>query len=170
MISVLAVNGQVTLATTAMMLSVMAVMDLATLPRTAPTRFLHQEHHAITEDLTQGINTLTTGGTAHTPIMVPDIEDITAAHIPASIHIATEVAALEGTPHALLPGTTTACTALQPMDASVIPPAVIPTGIVALHPILTISPTGVTHATPWTGAGLAPAAPIMQHKILSARR
>ena len=43
MISVLSVDGQVILAATALMPSVMAVMNLATLPRTVPTRFLHQK-------------------------------------------------------------------------------------------------------------------------------
>ena len=55
MINVLSVDRQVILAATALS-SVMAVMNLATLPRTAPTRFLHQEHHATMEDLVQGIN------------------------------------------------------------------------------------------------------------------
>ena len=73
MISVLAVDKQVILAATALMPSVMAVMNLATLPRTAPTRFLHQEHHATMADLVQGIDTPKTGGIGHTPIMVPDI-------------------------------------------------------------------------------------------------
>ena len=55
------------MATTALMLSVMAVMNLAILPRTAPTRCLHQQHHATMEDLVQGINTPTTEGKDHTP-------------------------------------------------------------------------------------------------------
>ena len=51
MISALSVDGQVILATTALMPSVMAVMNLGTLPTTVPTKFLHQEHHATMEDL-----------------------------------------------------------------------------------------------------------------------
>ena len=81
--SVLYVDGQVILAATAPVPSVVAVMNLATLPRTVPTRFLHQEHHATTADLNQGIDTPTTGGTDHTPIMVLNIGNITADHSPA---------------------------------------------------------------------------------------
>ena len=80
MISVLSVDGQVFLPTTAMMPYVMAVTNLATLPRTAPTKFLHQEHHTTTAGLILGIITTTTGGTEHTPIMVPGIRDDTADH------------------------------------------------------------------------------------------
>ena len=80
-------DGQVVLTTTALMPSIMAVMNLAILQR---TRFLHQEHHATMEDLIQGIDALTTGGTDHTPIMVPDIRDITAYHSPTTIHTVTE--------------------------------------------------------------------------------
>ena len=72
MISVLPVDRWDTLAATALMPSIMAEMNLAILSRTAPIRFLHQEHHATTEDLTQGINTHTTAGTDHTPIMAQD--------------------------------------------------------------------------------------------------
>ena len=39
------------LSTTALMTSVMAVMNLGTLLRTAPTEFLHQKHHATMADL-----------------------------------------------------------------------------------------------------------------------
>ena len=56
MISILSVDGQVILATTALVPSVMSVMNLATLPRTAPTGFLYQEYHGTTEDLIQGID------------------------------------------------------------------------------------------------------------------
>ena len=75
-INVLSVDEQVILAATAQIPSVMAVMNLATLPRIATTRFLHQECLATMADLTQGINTPITRGTDHTPIMAPDIEDI----------------------------------------------------------------------------------------------
>ena len=80
------VDEQVILATTALMPSVMAVMNLDTLYRTVPTRFLHQEHHASKTDLIQGINTPTIEGTDHTPIMVPDIGDISEGHSPPTIH------------------------------------------------------------------------------------
>ena len=160
MISVLSVDRQVIFAATALMPSVMAVMNLAILPRTVPTRFLHQEHHTTMEGLIQGINTPTTGGTEHTPIMVPDIEDITSDHSPTPISTATEAATLEGIPHTLLPATTAAHATLQLMDF----PTVITTGIVTPHPALTISPVG---ATPLTEATLTPACLTMQHKILS---
>ena len=95
--------------------------------------------------------------------MVLDIGNITADHSPAPIHTATESAALEGTPHALLLATAAAHATLQSMIAPITPPIVIPTGIVTPHPILTISPTGATHITPQTGASLALAAAAMQH-------
>ena len=170
MINVLSVNRQVTLATTALMPSVMAVMNLVTLPRTAPTRFFHQEHHATMEYLTQGINTPTTSVADHTPIMVPDIGDITADHSPAPIYTTTEAATLEGTPHALLPATAAACAALQLMDAPITPHAMIPTSIVEPHPTLAIFPTGTNHTTPQTRASLTPAAPTTQHKFPSPGR
>ena len=53
------------------------------------------------------------------------------------------------------------------MDAPITLQAMIPTGIVTPHLAFTISPTGTTHATTQTGAGLVPAAPTVQHKILS---
>ena len=163
MISVLSLDRQVISAATAMMPSVMAVMSLAILPRTAPTGFLSQENNAPMDDLIQGIDTPTTGGIDHTLIMVPDIGDITVDHSPTPIHTVTEAATLEGTPHAHLLATIAAHAALPLMDA----PTVITTVIVTPHPILTTSPTGTT---PQTKATLAPAAPAMQHKILSPGR
>ena len=118
----------------------------------------HSRHH-----------TPTPGGTDHTPIMVPDIEGITADHNPTPIHTVTEAAALEGTPHTLL-STTAASTALQLMDTPITPNAVITTDTVAPHPTLTISPTGATDTTPWTEATLTPAAPATEHKILNPER
>ena len=134
--------------------SVMAVINLATLHRTAPTRFLHQEHHATKTDLIQGINTPTTKGTDHTPIMVPDIGAISAGHTPFTIPITTEAAFLEGTPHVPLPATTAVHTPLQLMDAPITTCAITPTGIVAPHPTLATYPTYVTHTTTQTGNGL----------------
>ena len=86
--------------------------ELAILPRTALTRFLHQELHTTTEELIQGIDTPTTRGTDYTPIMVPDIGNISAGHSPTPIYTMTEAATLEGTPHTLLPATTAAHTTL----------------------------------------------------------
>ena len=51
MIDILVVDEWVTFATTAQMPSVMAVMNLATLYRTVPTRLLSQEHHTTKTDL-----------------------------------------------------------------------------------------------------------------------
>ena len=166
MISVLSVDRQIILAATALMPSVMAVMNLATLPQTTPTRFLHQEHCTTMADLIQGIHTPTTGGKDQTPIIVQDIEDTIANHSPCPIHTTTEAAALEGTPHAPLPANAAACAAIQLMDAPGTLHTVKLTGIVAPHPAFTISPTGTTHGTPPTRASLTPAAPTTQHRIL----
>ena len=167
MISVLSVDGQIILAATVLMPSVMAVINLVTLPRTAPTRFLHQEHHANTEDLIQSIDTPSTGETDHTPIRVPNIGDSTTDHSPTPVHTIKEAAALEGTPHALLSATVAAHAFLQLIDAPIIPHAMITTGIIAPHPAPNISPAGTTHTTQWTGASLAPATPAIPHKDLS---
>ena len=48
-------DKQVIFAASALMPSVKAVMNLATLPRTVPTRFLHQECYATMADFIQGI-------------------------------------------------------------------------------------------------------------------
>ena len=85
MIDVLFVDEQVILAANALMPNVMALMNLATLHRTTPTIFFHQEHQTIKTDLIQGINTSNTKMTDHTPIMVPDIGDISAGHHPTMI-------------------------------------------------------------------------------------
>ena len=79
----------------------------------------------------------------------------------------TEATVLECTPCTLLPGTTAAHTAPQPMDAPINPHTMIPTGIVAFHPVFANSPTGATHATSQTRTGLTPATPSTQHKDLS---
>ena len=47
------------------------------------------------------------------------------------------------------------------------PHTMIPTDIVTLHPTLTTSLVGATHATPWTSASLIPAALATQHNDLS---
>ena len=99
--------------------SVMAVMNLATLHRTAPTRFLPQEHHGTKTYLIQGIDTPTTEGTDHTPIMVQDIGDISTGHSPTTIPTMREAAAIEGTPHGPLSAIAAACATLWPMDASI---------------------------------------------------
>ena len=60
----------------------------------------------------------------------------------------TEVAVLEGTPHAPLLNTAAGHTAIQPTDASITTHALSPTGIVTPHPVLTTSPADITHTTP----------------------
>ena len=56
-----------------------------------PTRFLPQEHHATKTDLLQGIDI--PRGTDHTlPIMVPDMEILSADHNPTAISIMTGAA------------------------------------------------------------------------------
>ena len=167
MINVLSMDKQVILATTTLMPSFMAVMNLATFPRTASTGFLHQECHMTKSQLAQGINTPTIRGTYHTPIMALDTGDISAEHSPTLIPTVTEAAVLEGTPHVLLPATAATHATPQPMDGPITPHAVIPSGIVALHPTLTTSPVGATLANPWTRASLTPAAPTTQHKDFS---
>ena len=168
MTDVLFVDEQVILIATALMPSVMAVMNLATLSRTAPTRFLHQGHHANKTDLIQGINIPTPKGKDRTPpIMVPDMRDISEGHSPATIPTATEIAVLEGTPHAPLPATTAAPAALWLIDAAITTCALKPTGIVAPHPTLSIFLTDITHTTPQTASSLAPATPTAQHRNLN---
>ena len=54
MIDALFVDKQVILAATALMCSVTAAMNSATLHKTAPTRFLPQEHHATKTGLVPG--------------------------------------------------------------------------------------------------------------------
>ena len=71
----------------------------------------------------------------------------------------TKAAILEATPCAPLPATTAAYVTLLPVDASVIPCAMIPTGVVIPNPTLAASPSGATHATPQTVACPAPATP-----------
>ena len=168
MIDVLFVDKQPLLATTTLMPSGMAVMNLATLHRTSPTRFLPQEHHTTKTDLLQGINIPIPKGTDHTPpIMVPDMGDVSAGHSPATIPTVTEAAVLQGTPCAPLPATAAAHATLWLMDAPITTLAVTPTGIVAAQPALATSPTDDTNSTPQTGVGPTPATPTAQHRNLS---
>ena len=118
MIGVLFVDKQVILASTAPIYSVMVVMNLTTLHRTAQRRFLPQEHHTTKTDLVQGIDITTPEGTHHTPpIMVPDIGDISAGHSPNTVPCMTGTAVSEGTYFTPHPTTAAAHAALQPMDA-----------------------------------------------------
>ena len=93
MIHVLFVDKWVILATTAPVHSVTAVMNLATLPKTAPTRFLPHEHHATKTGLIPGPNTHTTKGQDHIPPIVgPGMGNISTDHNHATIPTATGVA------------------------------------------------------------------------------
>ena len=141
--------------------------ELATLNRTAQTRFLPQEHHATKTDLIQGIDTHTAEGTDNTPIMTSDIEDISPGHSPAAIPTITKVAVLEGTPHAPLPANAGICTTFQLINAPITTYTVTPSDIVEPHPTFTTSPTDIILATLQTTASLAPATPITQHMNLS---
>ena len=158
-------DKQFILAATALMSSVITVVNLATLHRTAPTRFLPQEHHTTKTDLIQDIDIPTSEGTDHTPlIMVPDMGDISSGHSPAAIPTATEAAVSEGTPHSPHPATAAACAALWPVEASINTHTMTPTTTVTHHPTLTISPTDTTHAIQQTRAGLTQVAPTALHR------
>ena len=161
MIDALFVDKWVILAATAPMYSVTAAMDSANLHKTAPTRFLPQEHHATKTDLVQCHDKPTPKGTDHTsPTMGTDMGDISTDHNHAATPTTTGTAAiLEGThcpPH---PATTAVHTTFEWIDAPIITCATTqPTGIVTPHPTLTTSPTNITHATiPQTGVSLTPA-------------
>ena len=113
------------------------------------------------------INTPTTGGTDYTPIMAPDIGDISAGHSPTPVPTLIEAAVLEDIHHAPLSATTAAHTTLLPMDSPITPHTLIPTGIVMPYPTFTTSPADTTHTTPQTRASLTPATPTAQYKDLS---
>ena len=67
MIDALFVDEMVILTATAPMHSVTAVMNLATLHKTARTRFFPQKHHTTRTGLIEGHNISTPTGTDHTP-------------------------------------------------------------------------------------------------------
>ena len=168
MIDVLFVDEQVILAATAQMPSVMAVLNLATLHRTAPTRFLPWEHRTTKTYLVQGINIPTPKGPDPTPpTMVPDMGYILAGHSPTVIPTTIEAAVSEGTlliPHL---AATAACATLWLIDAPITTHTITLTIIVKPHSTLTTSPSDNTHATPQTRPGLTPAAPTTLHRTHS---
>ena len=126
MIDVLFVGAKVILATTVLILSVMAVMNLAILHR-AP-KFLHQEHSAIETDLILGINTPITKGA-----------DISTDHSPTTIPTITEATTfLSHTAHSSSSNCSSSCNP-WPKDVPVTSYAVISTGIVTPHPTLVTS-------------------------------
>ena len=80
------VDVQVILAATGPMHSVTAVMNLATLHKTFPTRFLCQEHHTTKKGLIQYHNTPTCKKTDHTALtMGTDMGDISTNHNHAAV-------------------------------------------------------------------------------------
>ena len=120
MIDALFVDEQIILAATVPMCSVTAAMNLATLHKTAPTRFLPQECQATKTGIIPGHNTPTPEGTGHTPpTMDADMGDISAGHSHTAISTMTGAAAVtEGkhyTPH---PANTVACATFWLMDVS----------------------------------------------------
>ena len=137
-----------------------AVMNLATLHMTAPTRFLHWEHHTTKTGVIPGHNTMKPKETDYTqPTMGTDMGDISTNHNDATFPTMTEAAAVpDGTHHSPHPATTVAHAALWLMDAPIATQAMThPTGTVTPHPELSISPTVITHTTiPQTIACLAP--------------
>ena len=114
------VDEHVILATTALMCSVTAMMNSATLHKTAPPRFLHQEHHATMTGLIPGHDTSTPKGTSHnSPTMGTDMGDISANHNHIFIPTMTRAAAVtEGTHCTPHPATTVAHTIFWPMDVT----------------------------------------------------
>ena len=167
MIDVLFVEEQVIFATTDLMHSVLAVVNLATLHRTAPTRFLPQKHHATKTDFIQSIDMPTPEGMDDTPpIMVPDMGDISANHNPVTTPTMTGTAVSEGTHCTPHPATAEVYSTLWLMDAPIAIHAMLhPTMIVTPHPTLTTSPADVTHAIiPQTGTSLSLATPTALHR------
>ena len=118
MIDVLFVYKHVILATTVLMHSITAVMNLVILHMAFSTRFLIKEHYVTKKDLVQGIDILTPKETDHTlPIMVPDMGDTSGDHSLTAILNVTGAAVSEGrhcTPH---PATGAAHAVLLLMDA-----------------------------------------------------
>ena len=135
-----------------------------------PHKIPSSGHNTTTADLIQGIYTSTSGETDHTPITVPDIGDISAGHSPTLIPTMTEAAVLEGIPYCSSSTHHSSLSCPSADGCSCYPYAMIPTDIVTLHPTLTTSPVGATHATPWTRASLTPATPATPHKDLSPRK
>ena len=91
---VLFVDEQVIFTATALMLSVTAVMNLATLYSTATAKYLSQDHHATKTGLIQGTDIPTPKGTDHTLlIIVSDMEGISTGHSLDDIKTVTEEAA-----------------------------------------------------------------------------
>ena len=111
----------VILATTALMHSVMAAMNLAILHKTALARFLCQKNHVTKTGLVQGHNTPKHEGTDHTqPTMGKDIGDISTNHNHTTIPTMTRAASVpEGTHCAPHSATTVVHTALLLMDTPI---------------------------------------------------
>ena len=102
MIDALFVDEQATLDATAPVHSVTAAMNLATLQKTAPTKFLPLEYHAIKRGLIQGHNPPIPKGTDYTPCtMGTHMGEISTDHNHTTIPTRTGAAAVpEDTHHA----------------------------------------------------------------------
>ena len=133
------------------------------------TRFLHQKHNATVAVLIQGIYTLTTGGTHHTPIMVPDIGDITAEHSPTTSHC---VRSRTFRRHTSCSSSNHHSSLCHPSAnrCSCYPSCHDTNNTMTSYPTLAIFPTDATHITAWTKAALTLGAPTMQHKSFSPGR
>ena len=117
--------------------------EFSPLPRTVPTRFLNQECHTTMTYLIQCIDTPTTRGTDHTPIMSLYRRHFSRSHSGPHSHCNSSSSLRR---HTICSSSRHHGSLHHPqlMDAPVTPPAVIPTDIVTPHPTLTISPAGVT--------------------------
>ena len=145
----------------------MAVMNFATLNRTAQTRFLHQGHCATKTDIIQGINISTPKGTDCTPYYgLWHGRHFSRSQSHGHSHHDKSSSFRRHTWHS----SSSHCSSSYHLLANGHPVttcAITPTGIVASHPTLATSPTDITHVTPQTGASsLTPATPKTQHRIL----
>ena len=162
------VDRQAILAATDPMCSVIAAMNLATLHKTAPTRFLSQEHHSTKIGLILGHDTLTPEGTDQNLLTIDtDMGDIsTNLNHTANSTVTGAAAVTEDTHCTPHPAIAVAHATLWLTDALITSHAKThPTGIVAPHLDHITSPTCITHATtPWTIVSLSLATLPALHK------
>ena len=142
------------------MLAVCSVTDavnLAILHRTAPTRFLPQEHYTTETGLIQGHDISTWKGTDHTPpTMSTNIGDNSTNHNHAAIPTMTGAAAVpEGTLHSPSCHCRSSCCPLADGHLHCHSCHDTPNRHSHTHSTLATSPTDMTHTTiPQTRAGL----------------
>ena len=136
MIDVLFVDRQAILAPTALMCSITAAMNMATLDKTAPTGFLPQEHHATQTGLIPGHDTTTCKGTDQksTHYRYRNGRHSTDHNHTINTTVTGAVEVTEGTHHAPHPDITVACATLPPTDVLISTHTMTyPTDVVALH-------------------------------------